>query len=98
MKSISFDVPDEYPWVILGCLILCFECAMTAILGSKQRQKCFTEDYMKKFNDEHIAAFGTASTPSKGGYPTLVMDTTPTSSAISNGMTSITHSEPIKIS
>ena len=69
MKSISFDVPDEYPWVILGCLILCFECAMTAILGSKQRQKCFTEDYMKKFNDEHIAAFGTASTPSKGGYP-----------------------------
>ena len=24
---------------------------------------------MKKFNDEHIAAFGTASIPAKGGYP-----------------------------
>ena len=69
MKPLTFEVPDEYPYLVLACIILCLECMLMAIPGSKQRQQCYTEQYMKKFTDEHQAIYGPLSTPSKGGYP-----------------------------
>ena len=67
--GLVLEVPEEYPWVVLGCLMICLLCTFSFIPGTRLRGKFFTEEFMTRFRNEHRAAFGPASSPSKNGYP-----------------------------
>jgi hypothetical protein len=57
--KISFDLPDEYPMIALGCVVLCFQCILLAfILVVPARKAIFNNEHMKEhFAKEHAAAF-----------------------------------------
>ncbi len=46
--KISFEVPDEYPWIVLACLVLCIEAFFMSLLVVKARAKHFPNDFMKQ--------------------------------------------------
>ena len=49
MKSISFEVPDEYPMIALACIALCFQCViMSYVVVVPARIKYFSNDFMKE--------------------------------------------------
>ena len=57
--KISFEVPEEYPWIILACIALCLECVLVSILVVvPARKRYFYSDFMKaNFAKEHEANF-----------------------------------------
>ena len=65
----SVVLPQEYPLVLLGCVILCVECfLMGFIFVAPARMRTFTKEYMEGFKEEHEAAFPGTS-PAVGGFP-----------------------------
>ena len=70
MKSITFEVPSEVPYIVLCIVILGIECFFTAYLAVvPKRVKHFTTEFMAQFKEEHQAAFGKDSEPANGGFP-----------------------------
>ena len=53
--KISFDVPDEYPITVLGCLFLSMMCGLSArFIVIPPRIQAFGNNFMtEKFGDEH---------------------------------------------
>ncbi len=70
--NLTVVLPQEYPYIVLACAIICFECLIigTCMQGGA-RFKTFTEEFMTKFKDEHQEAFGKEVEMSKlvGGWP-----------------------------
>ena len=46
--KITFNVPDEYPWIVLACLLLCLEAFLASLLVVKYRVKHFPNEFMKE--------------------------------------------------
>ena len=46
--KISFDVPDEYPWIVLACLVLCIEAFFASLFVVKARAAHFPNEFMKE--------------------------------------------------
>ena len=64
MKSFSFEVPDEYPNVLLACMILSVECILTNyMMIVPGRIKNFPQAWMDKFKEEHQNSMGEDSVP-----------------------------------
>ena len=54
MKSITFEVPGELPYIVLCIVILGIECFFTAYLAVvPKRVKHFTTEFMAQFKEEH---------------------------------------------
>ena len=54
MKSFSFEVPEEYPNVLLACMILSVECILANYLMIVPgRMKAFPQLWMDKFKPDH---------------------------------------------
>ena len=69
MQPLTFQIPDEYPYTVLGCLILSFMSILIGFVTVGARRKVYTAAHMKKFQEEHEAAFGPLVKLGKGGYP-----------------------------
>mmetsp|Transcript_80446 Transcript_80446/g.111460 ORF Transcript_80446/g.111460 Transcript_80446/m.111460 type:complete len:186 (+) Transcript_80446:24-581(+) len=60
-------LPDEYPYILLCCFILCIACFMSGVVGNP-RSKYFTKEFMEQFKEEHEQAFP-GTEPAVGGWP-----------------------------
>ena len=46
-ETLTFGVPDEYPWIVLCTLLICFQCSVFAgIFPGRMRGKVFTPEFM----------------------------------------------------
>lgn len=70
MKEFKIIVPEEYPYILLCCIFIAFECSITNLLCViRARIKAFPKDFMKQFGDEHRAAVGIYNRLEVGGFP-----------------------------
>eukprot|EP00744_Colponema_vietnamica_P003420 GILI01005241.1.p2 GENE.GILI01005241.1~~GILI01005241.1.p2 ORF type:complete len:191 (-),score=70.56 GILI01005241.1:94-621(-) len=68
MSTLSITLDSCYSYVLLGCVVLAFQCLMESAFVGKLRNKYFNKEFLEKnFGEEHKKAFG-RSVP-KGGYP-----------------------------
>ena len=45
--KISFDLPDEYPWIVLALILLCFEAVLVSMIVVNVRMKVFPKAFMQ---------------------------------------------------
>ena len=68
-SAMQIVLPQEYPLILLGCVILCCECFLLGpIVIAPARFGTFTSEFMAQFKEEHEKAFPGAS-PANGGFP-----------------------------
>ncbi len=67
MKQIQFNIPDEYPSILLALIILCFQPILVGFLVVvPMRFKYFNKDFMKQFAKEHAENFPDHKVPELG--------------------------------
>ena len=56
-------LPGLYPWVLLIAGSISFECLLVGFVGSGNRGKIFSKEFLEQFEDDH------GGKPPGGGYP-----------------------------
>ena len=60
---------EEYIYIVFCVVLICFTSIIIGVENGKMRSKIITEDFMKQFRHEHIAAFGVKEDLPKSGHP-----------------------------
>ena len=70
MKEYSFEVPDEYPDILLCLIVLCLECIIiNYFIIVPARMKAFGPEFMEQFKNQHEKALGQGAALLHGGLP-----------------------------
>ena len=57
--EILIVIPKEYPIILLACVLLCVMTFFTPFFTvARVRIKYFNKEFMEKFKNEHVEAFG----------------------------------------
>ena len=59
----EITVPAEYPYVLGAISLLCIECFLIGFSMLSVRQRVFTKEHMKQFEEDHAAAFPDGKNP-----------------------------------
>ena len=72
MQPTRITLPEEYNYVLLIVLTICFQTTMIGFIkGGGARKENFHYEMLEPFDKEHKKAFGPTSEVSKQGYPDM---------------------------
>ena len=58
VEYMAVTLPKIYPWILMVAGLISFQTILVGFIGSGNRRKVFSKEFMEQFNETHQEATG----------------------------------------